>query len=98
MNEINIKFYEELKKQRNIKKISLEEISDYTKINIKYLDALESKNTVQEEITKYEGTLTRAITAGIFYDNCELTQKETCELFGISLPRLKRALKVIRNG
>ena len=63
----------------------------------KYLDALESKNTVQEEITKYEGTLTRAITAGIFYDNCELTQKQTCELFGISLPRLKRALKVIRR-
>tara|TARA_Y100000996_G_C22472399_1_gene622705 strand:+ start:505 stop:936 length:432 start_codon:yes stop_codon:yes gene_type:complete len=41
MNEENTKFYEELKKQRNIKKITLEEISEYTKINIKYLDALE---------------------------------------------------------
>ena len=41
MNEENTRFYEELKKQRNIKKITLEEISEYTKINIKYLDALE---------------------------------------------------------
>ena len=42
MNDTKNKFYEELKKQRNIKKISLEEISEYTKINIKYLDALEN--------------------------------------------------------
>ena len=42
MNDINIKFYEDLKKQRNVKKITLEEISEYTKINIKYLDALEN--------------------------------------------------------
>ena len=63
----------------------------------KYLGVLENKNHVYQEIAKYEGTLTRAITAGIFYDNCELTQKQTCELFGISLPRLKRALKVIRR-
>ena len=63
----------------------------------KYLDNVDNKNTIEEEITKYEGTLTRAITAGIFYDNCELTQKQTCELFGISLPRLKRALKLIRR-
>ncbi|MAX09818.1 MAG: hypothetical protein CMG13_03020 [Candidatus Marinimicrobia bacterium] len=41
MNEENTRFYEELKKQRNIKKITLEEISEYTKINMKYLDALE---------------------------------------------------------
>ena len=41
MNQENTKFYEELKKQRAIKKITLEEISEYTKINIKYLDALE---------------------------------------------------------
>jgi len=42
MNDINVKFYEELKKQRNVKKITLEEISEYTKINIQYLDALEN--------------------------------------------------------
>ena len=42
MNDINIKFYEDLKKQRNVKKITLEEVSEYTKINIKYLDALEN--------------------------------------------------------
>ena len=42
MNDINIKFYEDLKRQRNVKKITLEEIGEYTKINIKYLDALEN--------------------------------------------------------
>jgi len=42
MNDTNTKFYEELKKQRNVKKISLEEISEYTKINVTYLDAIEN--------------------------------------------------------
>ncbi len=64
----------------------------------KYLDKVDNKNVVQKEIENFEGTLTRAITAGIFYENSELTQKKTCELFGISLPRLKRALKIIRKG
>ena len=41
MNQENTKFYKELKKKRNTKKITLEEISEYTKINIKYLDAIE---------------------------------------------------------
>mgnify|MGYP006124230789 CR=1 FL=1 len=41
MNDTNKKFYEELKKQKKLKKISLEEISEYTKINIKYLECLE---------------------------------------------------------
>ena len=63
----------------------------------KYLDRIDNKNTVSGFLKNFEGTLTRAITAGIFYENSELTQKKTCELFGISLPRLKRALKVIRN-
>ena len=42
MTETDTKFYEELKNTRNSKKISLKEISEYTKINVKYLDALEN--------------------------------------------------------
>ena len=42
MNEQAIKFYEELKKTRIAKKISLKEISEYTKINNKYLEAIEN--------------------------------------------------------
>ena len=44
MNEKAIKFYQELKKTRNSKKITLKEISEYTKINAKYLEALENGN------------------------------------------------------
>ena len=42
MNENETKFYQELKKTRNSKKITLKEISEYTKINTTYLDALEN--------------------------------------------------------
>ena len=42
MNEQAVKFYEELKKTRIAKKISLKEISEYTKINNKYLEAIEN--------------------------------------------------------
>ena len=42
MNEKENKFYQELKKTRNSKKITLKEISEYTKINPKYLEALEN--------------------------------------------------------
>ena len=57
----------------------------------------DTKTSIYGAFKDYEGTLTRAITAGIFYENSELTQKKTCELFGISLPRLKRAIKIIRE-
>ncbi len=42
MNEKENIFYQELKKTRNSKKITLKEISEYTKINAKYLEALEN--------------------------------------------------------
>ena len=42
MNDTNIKFYEKLKKERTTKKISLKEISEYTKINMSYLESLEN--------------------------------------------------------
>tara|TARA_B100001750_G_C15439189_1_gene562606 strand:+ start:768 stop:1211 length:444 start_codon:yes stop_codon:yes gene_type:complete len=42
MDDSNIKFYETLKDKRKTKKISLKEISEYTKINISYLESLEN--------------------------------------------------------
>tara|TARA_Y100000768_G_scaffold182975_2_gene137108 strand:+ start:2800 stop:3216 length:417 start_codon:yes stop_codon:yes gene_type:complete len=42
MTEKDNKFYQELKNTRNSKKITLQEISEYTKINVKYLEALEN--------------------------------------------------------
>tara|TARA_Y100000994_G_C15409578_1_gene325245 strand:+ start:83 stop:499 length:417 start_codon:yes stop_codon:yes gene_type:complete len=42
MTDTDNKFYQELKNTRNSKKISLKEISEYTKINTKYLEALEN--------------------------------------------------------
>ena len=42
MNEKENNFYQELKKTRNSKKITLKEISEYTKINTKYLEAVEN--------------------------------------------------------
>ena len=44
MNEKAIKFYQELKKTRNSKKITLKEISEYTKINPVYIEAIEEGN------------------------------------------------------
>ena len=42
MNDTKPHFYEILKDKRKTKQISLKEISEYTKINIGYLEALES--------------------------------------------------------
>ena len=42
MNDIKPKFYESLKDKRKTKQISLKEISEYTKINIGYLESLEN--------------------------------------------------------
>ena len=42
MNQTNENFYEILKETRKTKQITLKEISDYTKINISYLESLEN--------------------------------------------------------
>ena len=42
MNQNNENFYEILKETRKTKQITLKEISDYTKINISYLESLEN--------------------------------------------------------
>jgi len=41
-------------------------------------------------------TLTRGIIAAYVYEHMTYTQKKVCELFGISLPRLKRNLRKVR--
>ena len=41
-------------------------------------------------------TLTRGLASAIFYECSDLTQKETCKIFGISIPALKRNLKKVR--
>jgi transcription initiation factor TFIIIB Brf1 subunit/transcription initiation factor TFIIB len=43
-------------------------------------------------------TITRSIMAAILYEYSDLTQAQVCEKLGVSLPRLKRHLTVIRNG
>ena len=43
MNDTKPKFYELLKDKRKTKQISLKEISEYTKINMGYLESLERK-------------------------------------------------------
>ena len=42
MNDIKPKFYEQLKYRRKTKQVSLKEISEYTKINMGYLESLEN--------------------------------------------------------
>ena len=42
MNDIKPKFYEQLKDRRKTKQVSLKEISEYTKINMSYLESLEN--------------------------------------------------------
>jgi len=44
MTEETTLFFEELKKTRKSKKISLKELSEYTKINLTYLEDLETGN------------------------------------------------------
>ena len=41
-------------------------------------------------------TLTRGIIAAFVYAHTPYTQKEVCEKFGISLPRLKRNIKKVK--
>lgn len=41
-------------------------------------------------------TLTRGIIAAYVYEHTPYTQKEVCEKFGVSLPRLKRNLRKVR--
>lgn len=41
-------------------------------------------------------TLTRGIIAAYVYEHTTYTQKEVCEKFGVSLPRLKRNLNKVR--
>tara|TARA_Y100000310_G_scaffold6260_1_gene7087 strand:- start:4 stop:654 length:651 start_codon:yes stop_codon:yes gene_type:complete len=58
-------------------------------------------NDVEEitnSINNFNGTLTRSVIAWFVYKGSSLTQIKTCELFGISLPRLKRAKRLIENG
>ena len=43
-------------------------------------------------------TITRGLYSAILYEYSDLTQAQVCEKMGVSLPRLKRHLKVIRNG
>tara|TARA_R110002020_G_scaffold101885_2_gene239586 strand:- start:653 stop:1213 length:561 start_codon:yes stop_codon:yes gene_type:complete len=43
-----------------------------------------------------EQTLTRGIIAAYVYEHTTYTQKQVCEKFGVSLPRLKRNLNKVR--
>jgi len=43
-------------------------------------------------------TITRSIMAAVLYEYSDLTQAQVCYKMGVSLPRLKRHLTVIRNG
>jgi predicted DNA-binding protein (UPF0251 family) len=51
---------------------------------------------VEQMVLSLPYTLTRGLASAIFYECSDLTQKETCKLFGISLPALKRNLKKVR--
>lgn len=42
-------------------------------------------------------TLTRGIISAYVYEHTPYTQKEVCEKFGVSLPRLKRNLRKVRK-
>lgn len=64
----------------------------YVQANVTNTDEIENN------ISNFNGTLTRSVVAWFFYKGSKLTQIKTCELFGISLPRLKRAKRLIENG
>jgi hypothetical protein len=53
-------------------------------------------NKVNELVQHLPYTLTRGLTSAIFYECSDLTQKEICKIFGISLPALKRNIKKVR--
>ena len=58
-----------------------------------------SKELVKEELVSLDHmTLTRGIISAVFYEHSNLTQKQVCDLFGISLPRLKRNLTTVREN
>jgi hypothetical protein len=42
-------------------------------------------------------TLTRGIISAVMYEYSSKTQNEICDIFGVSLPRLKRNLKKVRE-
>ena len=53
-------------------------------------------NKVNELVQQLPYTLTRGLASAIFYECSDLTQKEICKIFGISLPALKRNIKKVR--
>ena len=64
-----------------------------------YIQAnINNTDKIKNNINNFNGTLTRSVVAWFFYKGSDLTQVKTCELFGISLPRLKRAKRLIENG
>tara|TARA_R100001086_G_scaffold248307_1_gene184934 strand:+ start:1592 stop:2242 length:651 start_codon:yes stop_codon:yes gene_type:complete len=68
-------------------RIGLPDITELSEEGKLFLDSLGSNYTI-----------TRSIMAAILYEYSDLTQAQVCEKMGVSLPRLKRHLKVIRNG
>mgnify|MGYP003626959079 CR=1 FL=1 len=64
-----------------------------------YIQAnVNNTDEIKNSISNFNGTLTRSVVAWLFYKGSDLTQVKTCELFGVSLPRLKRAKRLIENG
>jgi len=61
-----------------------------------YFDVVNVKKEVLEMIDNTPFTLTRGLSSAMFYECSDLTQKETCKLFGVSLPCLKRNLNKVR--
>ena len=68
-------------------RIGLPDITELSEEGKLFLDSLGSNYTI-----------TRSIMAAILYEYSDLTQAQVCEKMGVSLPRLKRHLTVIRNG
>ena len=56
-----------------------------------------NKGKIIEDIKSIPYTLTRGLASALFYEHSDLTQKQTCELFGVSLPCLKRNLTKVRK-
>ena len=58
---------------------------------------IDNKNVLESCIEwNKQQTLTRGIVAAYVYEHTPYTQKQVCEKFGVSLPRLKRNLKKVR--
>lgn len=69
---------------------NLEDLKPY------YAEVEINVDEVEQMVLSLPYTLTRGLASAIFYECSDLTQKETCKLFGISLPALKRNLKKVR--